>query len=94
MEIDHNPQSDAGIDAQLTNSTQVVGIGLALEATMAFGATFSLPGGYRSDDHEHGGTPTLAGLNFFSGLHDVEVVSISVLIVGSCKHFVLWIDRT
>jgi hypothetical protein len=67
MKIDHNPQLDAGIDAQLTNSTQVVSIGLALVATMAFGATFSPPGGYRSDDHKNGGTPTLAGSNFFQG---------------------------
>lgn len=28
---------------------------------MTFGATFALPGGYRADDHNNGGTPTLAG---------------------------------
>uniref|UniRef100_A0A0D9XC15 PGG domain-containing protein n=1 Tax=Leersia perrieri TaxID=77586 RepID=A0A0D9XC15_9ORYZ len=43
------------------DATQTMGIGSVLIATVAFGATFALPGGYKSDDRPHGGAPTLAG---------------------------------
>ncbi|XBI81064.1 hypothetical protein VPH35_090063 [Triticum aestivum] len=39
-------QSDAKIDAVISNSTQFLGLGLALITTMAFGAAFALPGGF------------------------------------------------
>ncbi|KAI5020586.1 hypothetical protein ZWY2020_045474 [Hordeum vulgare] len=45
----------------IKDSTQILGIGSVLIATVAFGATFALPGGYRADDHPNGGTPTLVG---------------------------------
>jgi hypothetical protein len=51
----------------VSNSTQFLSVGLVLITTMAFGATFALPGGYRADDHPHGGTPTLAGSKQFQG---------------------------
>uniref|UniRef100_A0A453Q6J7 PGG domain-containing protein n=2 Tax=Aegilops tauschii subsp. strangulata TaxID=200361 RepID=A0A453Q6J7_AEGTS len=41
--------------------TQTLCIGSVLIATVTFGATFAMPGGYRADDHNNGGTPTLAG---------------------------------
>jgi hypothetical protein len=41
--------------------TQAHSITSVLIATVAFGATFALPGGYIADDHTNGGTPTLAG---------------------------------
>lgn len=41
--------------------TQTLCIGSVLIATVTFGATFAMPGGYRADDHINGGTPTLAG---------------------------------
>jgi hypothetical protein len=47
-------------DKELENikdTTQSLCIGSVLIATVAFGASFTLPGGYRQDD----GTPTLAG---------------------------------
>uniref|UniRef100_A0A8I7BFR9 PGG domain-containing protein n=1 Tax=Hordeum vulgare subsp. vulgare TaxID=112509 RepID=A0A8I7BFR9_HORVV len=47
------------------NPAQTICIGSTLIATMAFGATFALPGGYRADDHTNGGTPTLAGRYVF-----------------------------
>ncbi|CAL5080981.1 unnamed protein product [Urochloa decumbens] len=46
---------------KLKDSTQTLCIGSVLIATVAFGATFALPGGYKADDHTNGGTPTLAG---------------------------------
>lgn len=46
---------------KIKDSTQVLGIGSVLIATVAFGATFAVPGGYRADDHPNRGTPTLAG---------------------------------
>ncbi|TVU49813.1 hypothetical protein EJB05_01151, partial [Eragrostis curvula] len=46
---------------KLKASTQTLCIGSVLIATVTFGATFALPGGYRADDHTNGGTPTLAG---------------------------------
>jgi hypothetical protein len=45
----------------IKDSTHALGIGSVLIATVAFGANFALPGGYRADDHPNGGTPTLAG---------------------------------
>lgn len=87
MEVDHNPEPDAGVDAQLTNSTQVTGIGLALVTTMAFGATFSLPGGYRADDHPNGGTPTLGTSNFFQGFlmaNSLAVACSSLAVLSIC----------
>ncbi|XP_062193523.1 uncharacterized protein LOC133896904 [Phragmites australis] len=45
----------------LKDSTQTLSIGSVLIATVTFGATFALPGGYIQDDHPNGGTPTLAG---------------------------------
>ncbi|CAM0942736.1 unnamed protein product [Alopecurus aequalis] len=43
------------------DSTENLIIGSALIATVAFGATFAMPGGYRADDHPNGGTPIRAG---------------------------------
>ncbi|XP_071674411.1 uncharacterized protein [Lolium perenne] len=45
----------------MKESTQTLCIGAVLIATVTFGATFALPGGYRDDEHTNGGTPTLAG---------------------------------
>lgn len=45
----------------ITESTQVMGICSTLIATVAFAAAFTLPGGYRADDHPNGGTPTFIG---------------------------------
>jgi hypothetical protein len=46
---------------KLKDLTESRSIASVLIATVAFGATFALPGGYRADDHTNGGTPTLAG---------------------------------
>uniref|UniRef100_A0ACD5XRI5 Uncharacterized protein n=1 Tax=Avena sativa TaxID=4498 RepID=A0ACD5XRI5_AVESA len=54
--LDNDKESE-----KIKDSTQTLGIGAVLIATVAFGATFALPGGYRADDHPDGGTPTLAG---------------------------------
>ncbi|PVH64301.1 hypothetical protein PAHAL_2G231900 [Panicum hallii] len=45
----------------LKDSTQFQSIGPVLIATVTFGAMFALPGGYRADGSDYGGTPTLAG---------------------------------
>ncbi|KAL6897901.1 hypothetical protein ACP4OV_006860 [Aristida adscensionis] len=50
---------------KLTSSTQVLGIGSVLVATVTFGATFTVPGGNIADDHTNGGTPTLAARWYF-----------------------------
>jgi hypothetical protein len=50
----------------IKGSTHALGIGSVLIATVAFGANFALPGGYRADDHPNGGTPTLAGRYAFN----------------------------
>ncbi|XP_066360197.1 ankyrin repeat-containing protein At2g01680-like isoform X2 [Miscanthus floridulus] len=68
---EYSPQSDAENEekgsAIVSNSTQFLSVGLVLITTMAFGATFALPGGYIADDHPHGGTPTLARVKQFQG---------------------------
>uniref|UniRef100_M8BG12 Uncharacterized protein n=1 Tax=Aegilops tauschii TaxID=37682 RepID=M8BG12_AEGTA len=50
------PVDDVNESNILTSSTQIMVIGPVLIATVTFGASFSLPGGYNSS-----GTPTLAG---------------------------------
>ncbi|XP_062217655.1 ankyrin repeat-containing protein At5g02620-like [Phragmites australis] len=45
---------------KLTSSTQTLGLGSAIMATVAFGASFNLPGGYKDD-----GTPALSGRYVF-----------------------------
>lgn len=58
---EHIPKLEQKEEAQkITDSTQTIGIGSVLIATVAFAAAFALPGGYRADDHRNGGTPTLA----------------------------------
>ncbi|XP_048562486.1 ankyrin repeat-containing protein At5g02620-like isoform X1 [Triticum urartu] len=48
-------------EEKVKDASQMLGIGSVLIATVAFGVTFALPGGYRADDHINGGTPTLVG---------------------------------
>ncbi|PNT65614.1 hypothetical protein BRADI_4g45162v3 [Brachypodium distachyon] len=50
---------------KVKDATQMFSIGSVLIATVAFGVTFSPPGGYRADDHPNGGTPTLSGTYTF-----------------------------
>ncbi|CAL4906296.1 unnamed protein product [Urochloa decumbens] len=45
----------------IKDTTQMFIVGAVLIATVAFGANFAIPGGYKADDHLNGGTPTLAG---------------------------------
>uniref|UniRef100_A0A0E0LZZ1 PGG domain-containing protein n=1 Tax=Oryza punctata TaxID=4537 RepID=A0A0E0LZZ1_ORYPU len=54
-------EDDSNESQILSDSTQTLAIGSVLIATVTFGATFALPGGYRADDHINGGSPTLAG---------------------------------
>lgn len=44
----------------LKDSTQTLYIGSVLIASVTFGATFAVPGGYIPDDHNNGGTPIFA----------------------------------
>ncbi|CAL4900471.1 unnamed protein product [Urochloa decumbens] len=71
MEKEQSPQSKAKSEEKgskiVSDSTQFLSVGLVLITTMAFGATFALPGGYRADDHPYGGTPTLAKSKQFQG---------------------------
>ncbi|XP_037481299.1 protein ACCELERATED CELL DEATH 6-like [Triticum dicoccoides] len=46
---------------KMKDSSQILGIGSVLIATVTFGATFAVPGGFIADDHTNRGTPTLAG---------------------------------
>jgi hypothetical protein len=49
----------------IKDATRMYIIGAVLIATVAFGATFAITGGYKEDDHLNGGTPTLAGRYIF-----------------------------
>jgi hypothetical protein len=44
----------------LKDSTGAMCIGSVLIATVTFGATFAVPGGYIADDHRNGGSPILS----------------------------------
>ncbi|KAF6998681.1 hypothetical protein CFC21_014777 [Triticum aestivum] len=63
---EHVPRLDQTEELQKINtSTQTIGVGSVLIATVAFTAAFTLPGGYRADDNENGGSPMLAGHSAF-----------------------------
>uniref|UniRef100_A0A0D9XCK9 PGG domain-containing protein n=1 Tax=Leersia perrieri TaxID=77586 RepID=A0A0D9XCK9_9ORYZ len=58
----HSCQRDVENESErLTKLAQIVIIGSVLIATVTFAAAFTLPGGFRQDDHANGGTPILAG---------------------------------
>ncbi|EEE69515.1 protein ACCELERATED CELL DEATH 6 isoform X2 [Oryza sativa Japonica Group] len=59
-QVDEVRESD-----KMTNSTQTLGIASVLIVTVTFGVMFAIPGGYKADDHNNGGTPTLAGSYIF-----------------------------
>lgn len=62
FEEKHIPKLNESEESKkMTEAAQVVGISSALVATVTFAAAFTMPGGYRGDDHANGGTPTLAG---------------------------------
>ncbi|PNT66115.1 ankyrin repeat-containing protein At5g02620 [Brachypodium distachyon] len=69
---------------KITEAAQTVGLGSALIATVAFAAAFTLPGGYRADDHENGGSPTLAGHYAFDAfiIADTLAFVLSILSIG------------
>lgn len=77
---EHIPRLDQKEEAQkITDSTQIIGVGSVLIATVAFAAAFALPGGYRADDHKNGGTPTLAGQYAF----DVFIIANTLAFICS-----------
>ncbi|CAM0958514.1 unnamed protein product [Alopecurus aequalis] len=59
------PEDEVKEAEKVKDSSQMLGVGSVLIATMAFGATFSVPGGFIADDHTNRGTPTLAGSYIF-----------------------------
>ncbi|KAM0842827.1 hypothetical protein ACQ4PT_058111 [Festuca glaucescens] len=60
-----NKQEEDRESQKMKDATQTFIVGAVLIATVAFGAIFAPPGGYRADDHVKGGTPTLAGRYIF-----------------------------
>ncbi|XBH88086.1 hypothetical protein VPH35_075415 [Triticum aestivum] len=67
VEEEHNPKLQAANEEKgskvVSDSTQFLSFGIVLVITMAFGATFALPGGYKTDE----GTPALARTKQFQG---------------------------
>uniref|UniRef100_A0A0E0LZ85 PGG domain-containing protein n=1 Tax=Oryza punctata TaxID=4537 RepID=A0A0E0LZ85_ORYPU len=61
LEQDVASRNEAEESKKIIESTQILGIGSVLVATVAFAAAITVPGGYRADDHRDGGAPTLAG---------------------------------
>lgn len=60
-----NKEEEDKESEKLKAATQTFIVGAVLIATVAFGAIFAPPGGYRADDHANGGTPTLSGRYIF-----------------------------
>lgn len=63
-QLKHNEREET---EKVKESTHTLCIGTVLIATVTFGAIFALPGGYRVEDHDNGGTPTLPGRYAFDG---------------------------
>uniref|UniRef100_R7WDQ4 Uncharacterized protein n=1 Tax=Aegilops tauschii TaxID=37682 RepID=R7WDQ4_AEGTA len=66
-------------EKKISDSSQTLGIGSVLIATVAFTAAFALPGGYRADDHKKGGTPMLAGHYAF----DVFIIATTLAFISA-----------
>ncbi|KAF6992937.1 hypothetical protein CFC21_009891 [Triticum aestivum] len=72
----------------------MIGIGSVLIATVAFGATFAVPGGFVADDQTNRGTPTLAGRYTFDAFMMANalaficssIVTIGLMFSGSSMH--------
>lgn len=76
----YNERKDENKESEnITNAARVLGIASVLIATLTFAAAFTLPGGYRADDHANRGTPTLAGSYSF----DAFVISNTLAFVCS-----------
>uniref|UniRef100_A0ACD5TZ12 Uncharacterized protein n=1 Tax=Avena sativa TaxID=4498 RepID=A0ACD5TZ12_AVESA len=59
--IELKPEDESKEEETVKDASQILGLGSVLITTVAFGATFALPGGYIEDDHKNGGTATRAG---------------------------------
>lgn len=62
---------------QVKEGTESLCIGAALIATVTFGASFAMPGGYRADDHSNGGAPTLVGRYAFNAFTVANALAFS-----------------
>ncbi|XBJ21867.1 hypothetical protein VPH35_000339 [Triticum aestivum] len=54
------PEDEVKEAEKMKDSSQMLGVGSVLLTTMAFGATFAVPGGFIADDRTNRGTPILA----------------------------------
>ncbi|VAI35618.1 hypothetical protein VPH35_091948 [Triticum aestivum] len=73
------PEDEDKESGRLKDAAQALIVASVLIATVAFSATFTLPGGYRADDHTNGGVPTLAGNYVF----DVFVMATTLAFISS-----------
>ncbi|XP_037438320.1 protein ACCELERATED CELL DEATH 6-like [Triticum dicoccoides] len=69
------PEDEENESEKLRNAAQALIIASVLIATVAFSATFALPGGYRADGHTNGGTPTRAGSYVFDAFMMVTTLA-------------------
>ncbi|KAM3245532.1 hypothetical protein ACQJBY_056705 [Aegilops geniculata] len=60
-DTDQARQDEVHFLSQMKEGTQSRCICSVLIATVTFGAMFTMPGGYRDEDHTHAGSPILAG---------------------------------
>ncbi|XP_020112556.1 ankyrin repeat-containing protein At5g02620-like isoform X2 [Ananas comosus] len=65
------------------STTQNLIIVSALIATVTFAAAFTMPGGYRADDHQNGGTPTLTRKYAFAAFIISDVLAFLCSIIAT-----------
>ncbi|CAL5011016.1 unnamed protein product [Urochloa decumbens] len=68
---------------KVKDTTQTLAIASVLIATVTFGATFALPGGYKADDHTNGGTPTLAGRYTFDAFMMANTLALASSVIAT-----------
>ncbi|KAF7067224.1 hypothetical protein CFC21_073139 [Triticum aestivum] len=73
------PEEEDKESQRLKNAAQMSVVGSVLIATVAFSATFAIPGGYRADGHTNEGTPTYAG----SYLFDAFMIATTIAFICS-----------
>ncbi|KAF8661159.1 hypothetical protein HU200_057269 [Digitaria exilis] len=77
-----DPEEEKKQSDMIKDATEMFIVGAVLIATVAFGATFAIPGGYKADDHLNGGTPTLAGRFIFDAFMMANTLAFVCSTVG------------
>ncbi|XP_044445628.1 protein ACCELERATED CELL DEATH 6-like [Triticum aestivum] len=88
FDIDQSRQEEIHMMSQVKEGTQSLCIGSVLIATVTFGATFTMPGGLRADDHTNAGSPTLAGTFYFYAFIVANTIAFTLSVMATISYII------